>query len=267
MQEIQIPYYINDIAEKFSLHKSIEAVLFGGSVYSYYYDHRNGYSLYIYSDSKIDFEFRKETAKIFSDYSEFTDELDVWLESGYGTTIKVYYKRLNELQSKFREMFEEKKIPRSTEFWNQLLSSRILFERTNTVSGLKEKYSGAYTDEIQELIIKTFLDRLYRNMSSYLNRIKSAVRNRDFPLIFQEINNFIFSAFEIIFALNKKKFPGNKYAVKTINRECSVKPIDLSLKTENIYFSVKSELDLKKVTDNLYVLLDDIKDLCRDFIY
>ena len=147
----------------------------------------------------------------------------------------------------------------STCFYQNLMTSKILFEKDGYLSKLKDKYKDSYTDEIAELIINNNRPLLMDSMPSLYKQIQKATKRNDFIAINHRIAEFLAIYFDILFALNKVAHPGEKRLYHFAS-QLAIKPLCLEESIKNIF--VYQNSDHSKLLDELKKLSKDLLHLC-----
>ena len=149
----------------------------------------------------------------------------------------------------------------STCFVDNLLKSKIIFDKQNRITIMREKYSRLLSNNLFDKIIYSNFPIIMDRMPSLYYQVEKAMIRNDLLSVNHRSSEYFAIYFDILFALNKETHPGEKRML-----EMALK-LDFVPKTmkEDIeeYFDFlfvekdKSLVILQKIGNELFKLLID----------
>ena len=108
--------------------------------------------------------------------------------------------------------------------WHNLITSKIVLDKSGNLTKLQEKYRIPYPKKLKENIVSNNLKLLSGMLPSFDTQIKKAEKRGDFVSVNHRITEFLASYFDIIFALNEMTHPGEKRMQSICSKECKILP-------------------------------------------
>ena len=112
----------------------------------------------------------------------------------------------------------------TTCMWNNLITSRIVFDKNGKLTALQGKYKIPYPQKLKENIISNNMKLLSGMLPSFDMQIKKAENRGDLVSVNHRVTEFLASYFDIIFALNEMTHPGEKRMQSICSKECRILP-------------------------------------------
>ena len=112
----------------------------------------------------------------------------------------------------------------TTCMWHNLITSRILFDRTGRLKELQMRYQIPYPPKLKENIISRNLSLLSGMLPSFDIQIQKAENRGDLVSVNHRVTEFLASYFDILFALNEMTHPGEKRMQHICAKECKILP-------------------------------------------
>jgi hypothetical protein len=144
--------------------------------------------------------------------------------------------------------------------WHTVSNSVILFDRWDWFAQLQNHYDQPYPAQLKRNIIAKNHPILRNVIPSYLGQIKKALTRSDLVSINHRVAALFASYFDVLFALNEAKHPGEKKLLKFVGELCPKSPPTLEAQIQDILHSagVGSErllVQLDELIDGLDELL------------
>jgi hypothetical protein len=112
----------------------------------------------------------------------------------------------------------------TTCMWHNLITSRILFDRTGRLQKLQARYQIPYPQKLKENIISRNMNLLSGMLPSFDTQIQKAENRGDLVSVNHRVTEFLASYFDILFALNEMTHPGEKRMQDICTKECTILP-------------------------------------------
>jgi len=256
---------LDEIVNEYSLLKEVEAIMLGGSRITDVIDAGSDYDIYIYQNSEIPVAKREKIAKKFADKMEINNQFwetgDEWITRDSNTSVDIMYRSFQWMEDMLDWVVIKQKgcMGYTTCFWHNLITGKILYDKNGKGKKLQEKYNKEYSDKLKINIIKKNYPVLRKNISSYYQQIKKAIKRKDYVSINHRISALLESYFDIIFALNKLTHPGEKKLVDIVKSSCKKIPADFELNITNLIQSIPAADAI--VLKNIDILLDHMDQL------
>lgn len=236
----------------------IDAIVLGGSRGKGLGDHTSDYDIYIYSKKEIPVEKRKELLSPYMSLMEYNNQFfetedDGILNNGVG--IEFIYRNLDDFKQMMNRLFELH-INRgySTCFLDNLLTSKIIFDRNNEYQALQDKYRFKDKTLIYQTVIKQNIPLLYGTQPNLYDQILKAVKRGDYVSINHRFTEYFSLFFDTLYAMNQVNHPGEKRMLEFALR-LPKKPVNLKARIDFM---------LNHLTEGNY--LEDLKSLTLELI-
>ena len=235
MLENDLTYLI----EKFSQLPQVEAIALGGSHSNQMNDSLSDYDLYVYVSETIPATERDNIFRETCSYMETGNQFWELEDDGIlncGTEIEIIYRDLNWLENELnRVVFEHQaSTGYSTCFWSNLLNCRVIYDPTEKLKELKERFSVPYPAELKTNIVAKNLPLLTDSMPAYPKQIAKALKRRDKISVHHRVTEYLASYFDILFAINELPHPGEKRLVSYTDQYCKSIPEHFDENISNI---------------------------------
>lgn len=220
---------LSKMLEEFSKLEEVEGILLAGSHAVRTNDKDSDYDVYIYVSKEISVERRKVITEKYCSYMELDNTF--WEREDDGTLndgipVEIIYRDLNWIEGMLSRTLVkfEADIGYTTCFWSNFMNSIILYDKNQKLSELQQKYEIQYPKELKANIIKKNYPLLMLQMPAYYYQIEKALKRQDLISVNHRTAAFFASYFDIIFAINEVKHPGEKKLLKIIKDSCSKVP-------------------------------------------
>lgn len=253
---------IEGILEIFAQCTQVEAIAMGGSRGSGNYDETSDYDLYLYVNRQIPEEERRnilqqfcQVVEVGNQYWEYEDNCTM----KDGIDLDIIYRNLQNFEKEIAEVVTlcHSRNGYTTCMWNNLLFSRIVFDRTGAFAALQQKYRIPYPSALKKNIIEKNRKLLNGVLPSYDRQIEKAFARNDLVSINHRVTEFLASYFDILFAYNELTHVGEKKLAAICKEKCQVLPgqfeENLSLLFSNMY-----RKDISTILERMVVELDRI---------
>lgn len=231
---------INNIFDEFSACEEAEAIALGGSRASDVYDEKSDYDVYVYLKDPLSEKRREE---ILAKYCSVTEIGNHYWETEdnctlqNGTDIDIIYRSLDDFAAGIANTVDRCNAANgyTTCMWHNLLTCKIIFDRTDRLSALKNRYDIPYPKDLRKNIIERNMKLLSGALPSYDMQIKKAAARGDTVSINHRTAEFLASYFDVIFALNSLTHPGEKRLVRLCKERCKVLPENFEGNLEKLF--------------------------------
>ena len=222
---------VNALFEELSRLPQVEAIALGGSRATGRQDAKSDYDVYIYLTEAVAEEQRRTILEKYCGYLEIGNsfwelEDDVTLKDGID--MDIIYRNLEDFAQSVSSVVDGcvSWNGYTTCMWHNLITSKILFDRTGTLLELQKRYQIPYPQKLKENIISNNLKLLSGMLPSFDTQIHKAEKRGDLVSVNHRVAEFLASYFDILFALNEMTHPGEKRMQQICSRECTKLPED-----------------------------------------
>jgi len=257
---------INELTEHFSKFEQVEGITLAGSMAFNTDDENSDLDIDVYITKEIPPEERRKIAEEFADYMEINNTFwgpgDEWKLKNSLKAIDIIYLDMNWIKDYMINVIDKHEawVGYTTCFWHNVVDSKILYDKKGILKELQEKYSIEYPKELKLSIIAKNYPILRRNMSSYYYQIEKALRREDYISLNHRVAALLASYFDILFAINELRHPGEKKLMKIIKNTCNLTPKDMEKNIASIlkkcsYGDNEILVEISKLIDNLDAVL------------
>lgn len=222
---------IKNLLNNFSQIQEIKSIAIGGSCTAKTADLISDIDIYIFTESEIPIEIRKNIIKNVSSRYEIGAEYfgpgDEFLYDEINKVIDIMYWNKNWFETIVDNVWIKNYASNgySTCFLYTLNNFSIVYDPDNWLTNLQNKIQTEYPARLQKNIIDRNLKLLKdKPFASYYEQIEKAIQRNDILSINHRITAFLVSYFDIIFAMNKLLHPGEKRLVKYAKNNCKILP-------------------------------------------
>ena len=229
---------------------AIEAIVLGGSRGKQQGDTLSDYDIYVYTTTTIPVETRKKIIDPYVSLMEynhifFETEDDGILNNGIG--IEFIYRNLNDFKQMMKNLFELK-VNRgySTCFLDNLLTTKIIFDRNGSYKALQQTYRFKDKRKIYQTVVKQNIPLLYGTQPCYYDQIVKAVKRQDLVAVNHRLTEYLSLFFDTLFAINQVNHPGEKRMLEKA-MSLPLKPSNLAETIENMCTHLGEEAYLEEL--------------------
>ncbi len=254
----------NLIAARYSALPQVEAVVLAGSHTTQVSEPDSDIDLYVYWHAEVPMEERgviAETSAIHVEVNnQFWEPGDEWIDEATGIHVDVMFRHTRWIEEQLERVLGryEASVGYSTCFWHNIITSKLLFDRSGWFSTLQINARQPYPDELRHRIVAKNYPILRDSMSSYLNQLRSAIRRCDKVSINHRITAFLASYFDIIFAVNRFPHPGEKRILQIAESQCKELPAEMQDQVHKFMTASSSEGVVTGYADALVDGLDEL---------
>ena len=220
---------VDDLFEELSRLPQVEAIALGGSRATGRNDAKSDYDVYIYLTGPVEETCRRTILSKYCRYMEIGNtfwelEDDVTLLDGID--MDIIYRNLEDFARGIASVVDDCTAWNgyTTCMWHNLITSRILFDRTGRLQKLQARYQIPYPQKLKENIISRNMNLLSGMLPSFDTQIQKAENRGDLVSVNHRITEFLASYFDILFALNEMTHPGEKRMQDICTKECTILP-------------------------------------------
>ena len=254
---------VNDLFLQFKDLQEVEAIALGGSRATGRNDETSDYDVYIYINKPIEENVRRNILSQFCKYMEISNtfwelEDDVTLKDNID--MDIIYRNFDDFKNTIESVVEHYVAYNgyTTCMWHNLITSKIVFDKTGRLTELKERYSISYPKQLKENIIRKNLSLLSGMLPSFDKQIKKAEDRNDLVSVNHRVTEFLASYFDIIFALNEMTHPGEKRMQSICSSECKILPKNFD-ENLNKLFNGMFKTKISPIVNDIY---SEIRDIC-----
>lgn len=265
MKQIGVIYVIKELVKEFELLEEVDAILLGGSRATGVYDEKSDYDLYVYLNKPLREEVRKSILDNYCSYMEYSNQFWELEDDGIlnsGIEIEMIYRDIEKIHSVLKSTAQGNvSNGYSTCFLDNIIHSKILFDKTGKLQEMKEEFKDSLNQELIQKIIDLNLPLIYDKMPAMFKQIKKAVERDDVHSINHRITAYFEIYYDILFAVNKKLHPGEKRLL-TLASSLPLLPKDFVKEVDNVFTNVFH--DNKVILNSLKILSISLKDLLKE---
>lgn len=211
---------IEKLVEELKNTDEIEALLLGGSRATDRYDANSDYDYYVYLNKELPESKRRDILEKHVKYMEFSNKFWELEDDGVlnnGIEIEFIYRSVEDIDNMLENTLVKGNVSHgyTTCFIDNIMKSKVVFDKTGRVSSLKEKYPKYLNDEFYKKIIDANFPILLDYMPSLYYQVEKAIKRNDLLSVNHRITAFFEVYFDILFALNKETHPGEKRLLET----------------------------------------------------
>ena len=253
---------VEQLFKELSLLEEVEAIALGGSRAGENYDEKSDYDVYLYINSPISEEKRKNILQKFCSYMEIGNSFWEYEDNcvlNNGIEIDILYRDMKDFMKGIERVVAEYHPSNSytTCMWHNLITCKILYDKNGTLKKYKNKYTINYPKQLKENIIKRQLELIDSSMPAYPNQIKKAILRKDFVSINHRIAEFLASYFDLLFAINEITHPGEKRLIQLCKKQCKILPENFEENLNSLFSDMYSE-------ENQSLLMNDIENIVNN---
>lgn len=220
---------VDELFQELSEISQVEAIALGGSRATGRNDEKSDYDVYVYLTDSVDESVRRSILEKYCGYMEIGNsfwelEDDVTLKDGID--MDIIYRNMAEFENMVSSVVDAcvSWNGYTTCMWHNLITSKIVFDRSGKLQALQEKYRIPYPEKLRENIVNNNMKLLGGMLPSFDLQIKKAEIRGDYVSVNHRVTEFLASYFDIIFALNKMTHPGEKRMQSICSKECKLLP-------------------------------------------
>ena len=234
---------VDNLFKELSEIKEVEAIALGGSRATGKYDESSDYDVYIYLTDKVDISVRKSILEKYCKYMEISnryweEEDDVTLNDG--VDMDIIYRNLDDFNATLKYVVKEHNQYNSytTCMWHNLVTSKIIFDRNGRLTALVKEYDIEYPEALRSNIINNGIKLLTNHLPSFDKQIFKAETRRDLVSVNHRLAEFLATYFDVLYAINKVKHPGEKRMKEYAIEKCKVLPAKFNEHFEALFSNV-----------------------------
>ena len=256
------------IADRYASIGLVESVALAGSWTTPYAEAHSDIDLYVYSRSPLPIGLRTVIAATHSVHSEVDNQFwepgDEWIDVPSQFRIDAIFRTQRWIEDQMERILvrHEVSIGCSTCLWHNVLTSRILFDRSGWFEALHEKARQPYPWQLKGAIISKNYPLLRDTLSSYRHQLERAIRQCDLVSINHRVAAFSASIVDILFAVNELPHPGERRLLKILGEHCKRLPEHFTDDLKAFYRAASTNhLSLLGILDHL---VDRLEKLLRN---
>ena len=225
-----VPKLLQEILEAFQSREEVDAILLAGSRgRTRLPDAYSDFDLYIYTNEELEIEFRRRileprtsVLELGNQYWELED--DGVLNDGF--TFELIYREVSNFITRVEAcvLSAQATVGYSTCLWHNLLDSYVLFDRSGRLGELQVRLDVPFPRQLQESIFQKNWPLLMKSTCSFYNQAKLALKRQDWVSLQHRTAGFLASVFDLVFAANGARHPGEKHQLEAALELASVPP-------------------------------------------
>jgi hypothetical protein len=255
--------FLSELVETISNWSEVVAIAEGGSQAKGNQDQASDLDLYIYVHSEVPFVKRSMLIDLRSDNAELDNRIwevgDEWTDSSTGMVVDMMYRSPDWIERELARVLDshEASLGCSTCHWENVRSSRALFDPTGWYRKLKLKADRPYPGELARSIFEKNYRLLCDSHSAFQKQIVTAASRNDSVSVNHRTADFLACYFDVLFALNRVPHPGEK---RLLDSSDSLEFVPTALRdTVQALMSAGSRneaTELKRLLDRMVTELD-----------
>jgi predicted nucleotidyltransferase len=208
--------FLSELVEAISNWPEVVAIAEAGSQVRGNQDQASDLDLYIYVHSEVPFERRSMFIDPRSDDAELDNRIwetgDEWTDRSMGMVVDMMYRSPDWIERELARVLDshEASLGYSTCLWENVRSSKVLFDRTGWYGRLKRKAARPYPAELARSIVEKNYPLLCETHSAFQKQILKAASRNDSVSVNHRTTAFLACYFDVLFALNRVPHPGEK---------------------------------------------------------
>ena len=247
---------VDALFQELSLLPQVEAIALGGSRATGRNDEKSDYDVYIYLDSPVEEARRREILTKYCRYMEIGNsfwELEDDVTLADGIDMDIIYRNLEDFARGISSVVDDCNAWNgyTTCMWHNLITSRILFDRSGRLSQLQKKYQIPYPKKLKENIISNNRKLLSGMLPSFDTQIRKAEIRGDLVSVNHRVTEFLASYFDLLFALNEMTHPGEKRMQQICTTECEILPEHFNENLNRLFAAMFREPVFPVIRDRL----------------
>ena len=263
---------IQQLFKEFSLFEEVDAIALGGSRAGENYDEKSDYDVYLYVNSPINEEKRKNILQKFCSYMEIGNSFWEYEDNcvlNNGIEIDILYRDMEDFIKGIEKVVIKYQPSNSytTCMWHNLVTCKIIYDKNGTLEKYKNKYSINYPKQLKENIIKRQLELIDSSMPAYPKQIKKALKRKDFVSINHRIAEFLASYFDLLFAINEVTHPGEKRLIQLCKKKCKILPENFEEDLNLLFLYMYSDEKQDSFIEVLDRIVNNIKNIAKIKIF
>jgi len=216
------------VADRYASISLVETVALAGSRTTPYAGPESDIDLYVYSRSILPIGLRMEVAGGNASQAEIDNQFwepgDEWVEGSCHVDVMFRTQRWIEDLLDRTLVRHEASVGYSTCLWHNVLTSRVLFDRSGWFSALQARARQPYPWQLKGAIISKNYPILRDTLSSYRHQLETALGRGDLVSVNHRVAAFSASMVDILFAVNELPHPGEKRLLEILEAHCKKLP-------------------------------------------
>lgn len=231
---------VNQLFEELCALDEVEALALGGSRAGTLFDESSDYDVYLYCTRPVAEEARRAilskyccVMEIGNHFWEYEDNCRL----NNGIDIDILYRSLDDFTAGIAEVVEQFQPQNSytTCMWHNLLTCKIIYDRSGRLAGAKERFNVPYPAQLRENILNRSWKLLHAAMPAYDGQILKAAKRGDLVSVNHRAAAFLETYFDYIFAWNRQTHPGEKRLVQICRERCGILPAHFEENLERLF--------------------------------
>ena len=222
-------FHVEELFREIGTLPQVEAIALGGSRATGRQDETSDYDVYVYITAPIPEEDRRKILTQYCKYMEIGNsfwELEDDVTLNNGIDMDIIYRNLTDFEQTVISVVMDCNPWNgyTTCMWHNLITSKIVLDKSGKLSNLQEKFRIPYPRKLKENIISNNMKLLSGMLPSFDTQIKKAENRGDLVSVNHRVTEFLASYFDILFALNEMTHPGEKRMQSICSAECRLLP-------------------------------------------
>lgn len=255
---------VNRLFEELEKLPQVEAIALGGSRATGRNDDKSDYDVYVYIVDAIPEADRRQILSKYCKYMEIGNtfwELEDDVTLNDGIDMDIIYRNIGDFENNVASVVMDCHAHNgyTTCMWHNLITSKVVLDKTGLLTQLQEKYRIPYPKKLKENIIANNLKLLSGMLPSFDMQIRKAENRGDLVSVNHRVTEFLASYFDIIFALNEMTHPGEKRMQSICACECPILPDHFEDNLNRLFSGMFRENISPVIND----IVDEIRKLCH----
>ena len=242
----------------------VEAIALGGSRAGAHFDEKSDYDVYLYCTAPVPEAVRRPVLETYCGYLELGNhfwELEDNCTLKNGIDIDILYRNLDDFTAGLADVVEycTPHNGYTTCMWHNLLTCKILTDKTGRLTAVKERFSVPYPEKLRENLIRRNDKLLEGTLPAYELQVSKALKRGDLVSVNHRVSAYLESYFDILFALNRQTHPGEKRLMQLCEENCGILPANFRENLESLFRHIFT--DAAKAAKDLHTMTEELRKL------
>lgn len=244
----------------------VEAIALGGSRATDHYDEKSDYDVYLYCIDDISEEVRTQILTQYCNRMEIGNHFWEYEDNctlNNGIDIDILYRNLDSFSDDVASVVEKYQARNgyTTCMWHNLITCKIIYDKNGRLASAKKRFDIPYPETLKRNIIDKNMKLLHTSMPAYEVQIAKAVKRNDLVSINHRTSAFMESYFDILFAINELKHPGEKRLIQLCQENCKILPADFEENLNQLFEDLF--LHQEAVAEDLSNIIEQLEKIQR----
>ena len=249
------------VIRELSMLTQVEAIALGGSRSGEHYDEKSDYDIYVYCTAPVPEQTLQQILDKYCARLELSNHFWELEDNGTflnGVDFDILYRDLDDFTAGVAHTVEncQPQNAYTTCMWHNLITCRILEDKTGRLMIAKERFSVPYPEQLRSNILDRGMKLLREAMPAYELQIMKAAERGDSVSVNHRVSAFLETYFDLLFALNRQTHPGEKRLIQLCKERCATLPERFEENLQSLFAHMFT--DASALKDDLNHILDEL---------